>query len=107
MQYEMQHELQPKTQEEQKVEINPILLKHAQIVQDSKASLVKMITVDFANALLAIDPDFCSFTSSGIAARISNIAGCYTMFVNSLDRQPEKKQKIIAISELSEQSQMP
>ena len=66
-----------------------------------------MVTYEFVNALLAIDPDFRTFTSTGIAARISNIVGCYTMFVNSLDRQPEKKQKIISISPIPQQNPIP
>lgn len=59
---------------------------------------VKLITAEFVDKLLAIDTDFQTFSQTGIAAKISNLQSCYSMFVNSLDRQPDKKQKIIALA---------
>jgi len=50
-----------------------------------------MITDELVQELLKIDADFKSFSSTGIAARISSITSCYAMYVNSLDRQPAKK----------------
>lgn len=57
-----------------------------------------MITLEFATELHKIDPDFVNFCSTGIAAKISSLTSCYSMYVNALDRQPEKKKEIIKLA---------
>lgn len=57
-----------------------------------------MITLEFAQELHQIDADFVNFCSTGIAAKISSMTSCYSMYVNALDRQPEKKKEIIKMA---------
>ena len=41
--------------------------------------------------------EFRSFCKTGIAARISNLSSVYTMYLNTLDRQPQKKKEFSAL----------
>ena len=66
-------------------------MKHAELLQMSKAERMKQIDGDFVNRLHEIDADFKAFCSTGIAARISSLHSCYSMYLNSLDRQPPKR----------------
>ena len=38
--------------------------------------------------------EFRDFCKTGIAARISNLSSVYTMYLNTLDRQTDKKKKL-------------
>ena len=38
--------------------------------------------------------EFREFSKSGIAAKISNLNSVYAMYLNTLDRQPAKKEKL-------------
>ena len=68
--------------------INPVLQTHAQIVKADKSARVKLITLEFVQELHKIDEDFKAFSSTGIAARVSNLTSVYSMYVNTLDRNP-------------------
>ena len=71
--------------------INPALQTHAQILKAEKSARVKLITLEFVQELHNIDEDFKAFSTTGIAARVSNLTSVYSMYVNTLDRNPEKK----------------
>ena len=80
---------------EEEVKVNPILLQHAFVLQAKKPERAKLITQEFAEQLHEIDADFKAFSQTGIAAKISSLTSCYSMYVNVLDRQPDKKRQII------------
>ena len=78
---------------------NETLLRHAEILMASKVQRTKMIDSEHVNAFHESEEgkEFKEFCKTGIAAKISNLTSVYTMYLNTLDRQTDKKKQICSI----------
>ena len=72
----------------------------------SKVQRTKMLVDEHVKSFHDSDEgeEFREFCKTGIAARISNLNSVYTMYLNTLDRQPEKKKELLNLLEASKKN---